>query len=225
MHYAVYSLCVEKMEYSLMMSAVKKKLVLVGDSGSGKTSLLISFADNMFAGEYVCPLFNSGYPYMAYIKVDGKMVEIASWDTIGQRNPHFDRFRPGSYPNTDVILMCFSIDSPGSLENVPEKWVPEMSHFCPNIPIILVGNKKDLRDDQETKEKLSKLGKAPVTSEEGRAMCERINGYAYMECSAKTIDGVRDVFENATRVALTTEPAPKPRIPESRQRHRKCCIL
>jgi len=41
--------------------------------------------------------------------------------------------------------MCFSIDSPDSLENIPEKWTPEVRHFCPNVPIILVGNKKDLR--------------------------------------------------------------------------------
>merc|ERR1712241_1456325 len=48
------------------------------------------------------------------------------------------------------ILMCFSIDSPDSLENIPEKWTPEVKHFCPNVPIILVGNKKDLRNDPNT---------------------------------------------------------------------------
>ncbi len=53
-----------------------------------------------------------------------------------------NRLRPLSYPDTDVILMCFSIDSPDSLENIPEKWTPEVKHFCPNVPIILVGNKK-----------------------------------------------------------------------------------
>ena len=43
----------------------------------------------------------------------------------------YDRLRPLSYPDTDVILMCFSIDSPDSLENIPEKWTPEVRHFCP----------------------------------------------------------------------------------------------
>jgi len=70
-------------------------------------------------------------------------VELALWDTAGQED--YDRLRPLSYPDTDVILMCFSIDSPDSLENIPEKWTPEVRHFCPNVPIILVGNKKDLR--------------------------------------------------------------------------------
>ena len=67
-------------------------------------------------------------------------VELALWDTAGQED--YDRLRPLSYPDTDVILMCFSIDSPDSLDNIPEKWTPEVKHFCPNVPIILVGNKK-----------------------------------------------------------------------------------
>ena len=69
-----------------------------------------------------------------------RQVELALWDTAGQED--YDRLRPLSYPDTDVILMCFSIDSPDSLENIPEKWTPEVKHFCPNVPIILVGNKK-----------------------------------------------------------------------------------
>ena len=68
---------------------------------------------------------------------------MALWDTAGQED--YDRLRPLSYPDTDVILMCFSVDSPDSLQNIPEKWVPEVKHFCPNVPIVLVGNKKDLR--------------------------------------------------------------------------------
>lgn len=96
-------------------------------------------------------------------------MELALWDTAGQED--YDRLRPLSYPDTDVILMCFSVDSPDSLENIPEKWTPEVSlpynakgsilfssfqtvlqvkHFCPNVPIILVGNKKDLRNDPNT---------------------------------------------------------------------------
>ena len=52
-------------------------------------------------------------------------VELALWDTAGQED--YDRLRPLSYPDTDVILMCYSIDNPDSLENIPEKWTPEVS--------------------------------------------------------------------------------------------------
>ena len=203
------------------MSAIRKKLVIVGDSDCGKTCLLFSFACNKFPEEFVPRHFDS---YVACIKVDGKTVELAFWDTIDQEE--YDRFRPLSYPDTDVILMCFSIENPDSLVNIPKKWTPEVKHFCPNVPIILVGNKKDLRNDENVKKELSKLKQAPVTSEEGSMMCERINGYVYLECSAKAMEGVRDVFETAARAALTTMTTkpPKLRIPR-RQRLRKCSIL
>jgi small GTP-binding protein len=57
----------------------------------------------------------------------------------------YDRLRPLSYPDTDVILMCFSIDSPDSLENIPEKWNPEVKHFCPNVPVVLIGKQLKLK--------------------------------------------------------------------------------
>ena len=127
----------------------------------------------------------------------------------------YDRLRPLSYPDTDVILMCFSIDSPDSLENIPEKWTPEVRHFCPTVPIVLVGNKKDLRYDETTRRELLKAKQEPVKTEEGRAMSEKIGAYTYLECSAKTNEGVRDVFETATRAALQTK----------RKKKRMCAVL
>ncbi|KAI5937403.1 Transforming protein RhoA [Manis javanica] len=152
---------------------------------------------DQFPEVYVPTVFEN---YVADIEVDGKQVELALWDTAGQED--YDRLRPLSYPDTDVILMCFSIDSPDSLENIPEKWTPEVKHFCPNVPIILVGNKKDLRNDEHTRRELAKMKQEPVKPEEGRDMANRIGAFGYMECSAKTKDGVREVFEMATRAAL-----------------------
>ncbi|TMS16460.1 Rho-related GTP-binding protein RhoA-D [Larimichthys crocea] len=157
------------------MAAIRKKLVIVGDGACGKTCLLIVFSKDQFPEVYVPTVFEN---YIADIEVDGRQVELALWDTAGQED--YDRLRPLSYPDTDVILMCFSIDSPDSLENIPEKWTPEVKHFCPNVPIIL----------------------EPVKSEEGRDMANRISAFGYLECSAKTKDGVREVFEMATRAAL-----------------------
>ncbi|NWI39890.1 RHOA protein, partial [Leptocoma aspasia] len=191
------------------MAAIRKKLVIVGDGACGKTCLLIVFSKDQFPEVYVPTVFEN---YVADIEVDGKQVELALWDTAGQED--YDRLRPLSYPDTDVILMCFSIDSPDSLENIPEKWTPEVKHFCPNVPIILVGNKKDLRNDEHTRRELAKMkqagsfqsltinGRSPVKPEEGRDMANRIGAFGYMECSAKTKDGVREVFEMATRAAL-----------------------
>ena len=189
------------------MTAIRKKLVIVGDGACGKTCLLIVFSKDQFPEVYVPTVFEN---YVADIEVDNKTVELALWDTAGQED--YDRLRPLSYPDTDVILMCFSIDSPDSLENIPEKWTPEVKHFCPNVPIILVGNKKDLRNDDKTKMELAKMKQEPVRHEEGAAMGDKINA-RFMECSAKTKEGVREVFYAATKAALQrkTNTGHKPR--------------
>jgi Ras family protein A len=57
--------------------------------------------------------------YVADVEVDSKHVELALWDTAGQED--YDRLRPLSYPDSHVILICFAIDSPDSLDNVQEK--------------------------------------------------------------------------------------------------------
>jgi len=183
-----------------MMASIRKKLVIVGDGACGKTCLLIVFSKDQFPEVYVPTVFEN---YVADIEVESKQVELALWDTAGQED--YDRLRPLSYPDTDVILMCFSIDSPDSLENIPEKWTPEVRHFCPSVPIILVGNKKDLRNDSSTIKELSKMKQQPVSSDEGEAMADKIGAYGYMECSARTKEGVREVFEMATKAALQTK--------------------
>ncbi|XP_790284.2 rho-related GTP-binding protein RhoA-A [Strongylocentrotus purpuratus] len=175
------------------MAAIRKKLVIVGDGACGKTRLLTVFSKDQYPGQSV-------ETYVADIEVDSKQVELALVDTAGQED--FDRLRPLLYPDTDVILMCFAINNPDSLENIPEKWTPEVKHSCPNVPIILVGNKKDLRNDDNTKMELQRTKKTPVTYNKGHRMAVKINAAKYMECSAETNDGVREVFETATRAAL-----------------------
>ena len=127
-------------------------------------------------------------------------MDLSLWDTAGQED--YDRLRPLSYPDADVVLICYSVDNPDSLKNVSEKWWPEVRHFCPNVPVIVVGNKADLRTDEKTIAKLDVLRQKPVESSEGREVATRIAAVAYQECSAKNNDGVREVFEVATRAAV-----------------------
>uniref|UniRef100_A0A8C0VUC2 Ras homolog family member A n=1 Tax=Cyanistes caeruleus TaxID=156563 RepID=A0A8C0VUC2_CYACU len=181
------------------MAAIRKKLVIVGDGACGKTCLLIVFSKDQFPEVYVPTVFEN---YVADIEVDGKQVELALWDTAGQED--YDRLRPLSYPDTDVILMCFSIDSPDSLENIPEKWTPEVKHFCPNVPIILVGNKKDLRNDEHTRRELAKMKQEPVKPEEGRDMANRIGAFGI--CQALIEDNSLSSFFSLEREkAVNTE--------------------
>jgi len=166
--------------------------------------LLIVFSKHEFPELYVPTVFEN---YVADIEVDGVSVELALWDTAGQED--YDRLRPLSYPDTDVVLMCFGIDNPDSLDNIPDKWTPEVRHFCPGIPVILVGLKRDLRDDPATKDVLSKIKQEPVSPQKGEEVAKTIEANKYLECSAKDNDGVTAVFEAATRCALAAKEKKK----------------
>jgi len=186
------------------MTELRRKLVIVGDGACGKTCLLIVFSKGTFPEVYVPTVFEN---YVADVEVDGKKVELALWDTAGQED--YDRLRPLSYPDSHVILICFAVDSPDSLENVQEKWVSEVYHFCPGLPILLIACKKDLRNDSRTIEELKKNNQSPVTSDKGNSCAEKFGAYKYLECSAKNNDGVNEVFEHATRASLLTKSRKK----------------
>jgi len=123
------------------MSPIKKKVVIVGDGESGKTCLLRVFFEDIFPDVYVPTVFDY---YSTVIEVEGKKVALDLWDTAGQED--YDRLRPLSYGGADVVIICYSIDTPKSLINVIDKWVPEVRYFCKEVPVILVGNKMDLRE-------------------------------------------------------------------------------
>jgi Ras family protein A len=107
--------------------------------------------------------------------------------------------------------MCFSVSDPASLVNILEEWNPEVRHFCGQCPVILVANKIDLRTDSYTIELLKRQGKKPITTEEGKKIAAQIKADAYMECSAKTREGVHDLFVHAARLTLEK---PRPHRPK-----------
>ncbi|XP_045111372.1 cdc42 homolog isoform X2 [Portunus trituberculatus] len=110
------------------------KCVVVGDGAVGKTCLLISYTTNKFPSEYVPTVFDN---YAVTVMIGGEPYTLGLFDTAGQED--YDRLRPLSYPQTDVFLVCFSVVSPSSFENVKEKWVPEITHHCQKTPFLLVG--------------------------------------------------------------------------------------
>lgn len=175
---------------------MKRKIVVVGDGGCGKTCLLIVYAQNRFPEAYIPTVFEN---YVTNRQFEGKIIEIALWDTAGQEE--YDRLRPLSYPESHVILIVFSVDFPVSLGNVQDKWYPEVAHFCEGTPLILVATKTDLRRDDNTRRMLGAQGQKPVTPEQGAEVAQEI-GAKYIECSAKTGTGVQDVFALALRESM-----------------------
>jgi len=120
------------------------------------------------------------------------------WDTAGQED--YDRLRPLSYPGADVVLLCFSTISQASFDAIREKWAPEVHHYIPNIPHILVGTKIDLREEKHPDPNSGKF--EPITADQGRKMAEEIQAVKYMEVSSKTGRGVNEVYHEAVNLVL-----------------------
>lgn len=196
----------------------RRKLVMVGDGACGKTSLLYVFTKDEMPTSYVPTIFDN---YVADMEVEnGKQVELALFDTAGQEE--YDQLRILMYPDADVVVICYSIDSPDSLMNVVEKWAPEVKHFCPGVPIILCGNKKDLRNNEEVKLKLSATKQVPVQIEDGIQAAHAIEATSMVECSALTKAGVMQLFETAAQASMKKKSQKKNK---KFIKQAKCCII
>ncbi|KAK6282878.1 hypothetical protein POUND7_016703 [Theobroma cacao] len=208
------------------------KCVTVGDGAVGKTCMLISYTSNTFPTDYVPTVFDN---FSANVVVDGNTVNLGLWDTAGQED--YNRLRPLSYRGADVFLLAFSLISKASYENVAKKWIPELRHYAPGVPIILVGTKlgrrgvgvefialerrgEDLRDDKQFF--IDHPGAVPITTAQGEELRKLIGAPVYIECSSKTQQNVKAVFDAAIKVVL--QP-PKQKKKKKRKAQKVCSIL
>ncbi|KAJ1663380.1 GTP-binding protein Rho1 [Coemansia sp. RSA 1813] len=177
----------------------KRKVVVIGDGACGKTCLLHVFRDGDFPpdDQYIPTIFDT---WVADMLVDDRRIELQLWDTAGQEE--LDRLRFLCYPDANVIIICYAVDSPDSLTNVYEKWFPEAMENAPRATILLVALKLDLRTDQGTVAELGRYGQSPVTHAEGVEVARKIHAVSYIECSSKQNFNVREVFEIAARWAI-----------------------
>ncbi|KAI9200896.1 hypothetical protein LWI28_014754 [Acer negundo] len=171
------------------------KCVTVGDGAVGKTCMLISYTSNTFPTDYVPTVFDN---FSANVVVDGSTVNLGLWDTAGQED--YNRLRPLSYRGADVFILAFSLISKASYENVAKKWIPELRHYAPGVPVILVGTKLDLRDDKQFF--VDHPGAVPINTAQGEELRKLIGAPAYIECSSKTQQNVKAVFDAAIKVVL-----------------------
>lgn len=108
------------------------------------------------------------------------------------------------------------MDSPDSLENAKTKWIEEVNELCPNVPVLLVGLKKDLRTHPVAIEEMRKRSTPFVSPQEAEAISKEIGARRYLECSALTGEGVDDIFEVATRASL---------LINNQQPNPTCCVI
>eukprot|EP01129_Flabellula_baltica_P002144 TRINITY_DN1198_c0_g1_i1.p1 TRINITY_DN1198_c0_g1~~TRINITY_DN1198_c0_g1_i1.p1 ORF type:complete len:227 (-),score=37.84 TRINITY_DN1198_c0_g1_i1:55-735(-) len=115
------------------------KVVLIGDPKCGKTAMCSRHSQNRFIEEYIPTVFDN---YTINTLYNDASYSISLWDTAGHED--YDRLRPLSYAETNIVLLCFSLNDRVSFDNIILKWYPEVETYCPGAPVILVGCKSDL---------------------------------------------------------------------------------
>ncbi|KAF7366373.1 Cell division control protein 42 [Mycena sanguinolenta] len=176
------------------------KLVVVGDTAVGKTCLCYSYAEKEFPG----PGRSVFYSYADDVVVGSETWTFSLWDMPGA--DEHERLRPLAYADADVFLVCFSIALPDSLQNAQQKWFHEVQHYRPGVPCVLVATQTDLRSNEDAAESL-------VSTAQGERMAYQLGAARYLECSAKTLQGVETVFQEALAEAV----AHKKKLQQSKQ--------
>ncbi|XP_025758413.1 cell division control protein 42 homolog isoform X1 [Oreochromis niloticus] len=171
------------------------KCVVVGDYEAGKTCLLNSYTNENLPFKDFPMSFAT---CVRTVMIDDEEYSLQLCDTSGQED--YERIRLNTYTGTDVFLVCFSVVSPSTFRNVREKWVPEILRFSPRMPFLLVGTHVDLRDNENTLEQA-------LTFKSGEELAHQLKAVKYMECSAQTREGVKEVFEEA--ILATLNPTDK----------------
>ncbi|KRH94089.1 Ras-related small GTPase, Rho type [Pseudoloma neurophilia] len=168
---------------------VTGKIVVVGDGACGKTCLLEVFKRNKFPEEYIPTVVDN---FVKDVTInEQETVCLTLWDTAGQED--YDSVRPLSYKDTDIVVLCYTIENSNVLCNIPNKWVLEVKNYCPTAKYILVGLKSDLREDPEVNQE------GFVSREQGENLANEIGALEFYECSAKTGTNVDEIFINAAK--------------------------
>jgi len=153
------------------------KLVLIGDSGVGKSCLLLRFADDNFTDSYISTI---GVDFrFRTITIDKKTVKLQIWDTAGQER--FRTITSAYYRGADGIIMVYDVTSSESFDHV-EEWLSEVDRYAnENTSKLLVGNKADLIEEKQ------------VPEETAQRFAEKL-GISFLETSAKTSTNVDAAF-------------------------------
>ncbi|KAL0480845.1 Ras-related protein Rac [Acrasis kona] len=196
------------------------KIVAVGDGAVGKTCLLMVYANNEFPDKYIPTVFEN---YDTRVKHNEKIISMSLWDTAGQEE--YDQLRYLSYPNASIFLICFSLISHTSLENVKHRWIKELNEKCTGqkYKIVLVGTKSDARDDPNIANNLK--NDKIVTAEDGKRVAAEIQAVEYIETSALTRHNVQKVFECCLETCYGKKKSETGAKSPSGTEKKKCTIL
>mmetsp|Transcript_985 Transcript_985/g.2264 ORF Transcript_985/g.2264 Transcript_985/m.2264 type:complete len:206 (+) Transcript_985:52-669(+) len=163
------------------------KLLLIGNSGVGKSCLLLRFADNTYNETHISTI---GVDFkIRTIDLEDKTVKLQIWDTAGQER--FRTIAAAYYRGAHGIVIVYDVTDESSFENV-KSWMDEISKYgSDKVSKLLVGNKSDLAD------------RRAIPEEDGRKLAESL-GMKFLETSAKTADRVEEAFLTMTSEILAS---------------------
>ncbi|KAK2952083.1 putative GTP-binding protein yptV5 [Blattamonas nauphoetae] len=179
------------------------KVIVLGDSGVGKTSLINQFAQHKFSEQYKVTI---GADFLTKeVIVDGRQVTMQIWDTAGLER--FQSLGVAFYRGSDACILVYDVTANKTFENL-ESWKDEFlfqgSPTDPeNFPFIVLGNKSDL-EDQRT-----------VPTKRAEGWCQSKGNLLFYETSAKDNSNVEEAFMEIARIALRREPQEDPEVKDT----------
>ena len=179
------------------------KVIILGDAGVGKTSLLKQYINKQFSYQYKATI---GADFlMKEILIDGQVVQLQLWDTAGQEK--FHSLGSAFYRNADCCILVFDQTDPKTFDTV-DTWRSEfLTQLSPkdpdNFPFVILGNKCD------------KEGEIKTSEQKVRSYCSQKNNIAYFETSAKDNINIESAFEEVAKLAFKRDQSDVLFIPKT----------
>lgn len=163
------------------------KLLIIGDSGVGKSCLMLRFTEDSFNEKQLATI---GVDFkVKYVNENGKRIKLALWDTAGQER--FRTLTSSYYRGAQGIIFVYDVSEPETFENI-RQWIAEADSYNKNVIKMLVANKIDLPSHQRK-----------VSTQQGEDFAIEMS-MLFIECSAKTREGIQHAFQELVLKILDT---------------------